>query len=96
MFVNTKKLENSKGQGNGVKANKANVAQNATKSNLDKRFEALGKIDKSFQNNKKQIISIAIDTKTMELLGKHCKKHCAARSAVINRLLLDWLDNQKD
>lgn len=38
---NTKKLENSKGQGSGVKENKANVAQNA-KSNLDKRFEALG------------------------------------------------------
>lgn len=97
-FINTKKLENSKGQGQGQgsKVNKANVAQNATKSNLDKRFEVLGKIDKSFANNKKQIISIAIDAKTMESLDKYCKKHCAARSAIINRLLLDWLDNKKD
>lgn len=94
-FINTKKLENSKGQEQGGKVNKANEAQNA-KSNLDERFEALGKIDKSFANNKKQIISIAIDAKTMESLDKYCKKHCAARSAIINRLLLDWLDNQKD
>lgn len=91
-FINTKKLENSKGQGQGGKVNKANVAQNA-KSNLDKRFEALGKTGNT---DKKCAINVTLDEQVLDRLNSYCGKHFSSRSAVINRLIADWLDNQKD
>lgn len=91
-FVNTKKLENSKGQ-----VSKDNVAQNAikdsTKSNLDKRFEALGEVGIT---DKKCAINITLDNKILHKLNVYCSKHFSSRSAVINRLISDWIDNQKD
>lgn len=91
-FVNTKKLENSKGQ-----VSKDNVAQNtikdSTKSNLDKRFETLGKAGIT---DKKCAINITLDNKILHKLNAYCSKHFSSRSAVINRLISDWIDNQKD
>lgn len=90
-FINTKKLEN-KGQGQGDKVNKANVAQNA-KSNLDKRFEALGKVGNT---DKKYAINVTLDKEVLDRLNTYCSKHFSSRSAIINRLIADWLDNQKN
>lgn len=90
-FINTKKLEN-KGRGQGDKVNKANVAQNA-KSNLDKRFEALGKAGNT---DKKYAINVTLDKEVLDKLNTYCSKHFSSRSAIINRLIADWLDNQKD
>lgn len=92
-FIDTKKLENSKGQGQGGKTNKANVAQNATKSNLDKRFEALGKVGNA---DKKCAINVTLDKEVLDRLNSYCGKHFSSRSAIINSLITDWLDNQKD
>lgn len=92
-FIDTKKLENSKGQGQGGKTNKANVAQNATKSNLDKRFDALGKVGNA---DKKCAINVTLDKEVLDRLNSYCSKHFSSRSAIINSLITDWLDNQKD
>lgn len=92
-FINTKKLENSKGQGQGGKTNKANVAQSATKSNLDKRFEVLGKTGNA---DKKCAINVTLNEQVLDRLNSYCGKHFSSRSAVINRLIADWLDNKKD
>lgn len=92
MFVNTKKLENSKGQGNGVKENKANVAQNA-KSNLDKRFEALGKVGNT---DKKCAINVTLDKEVLDRLNSYCNKHFSSRSAIVNRIIAEWLESLKD
>lgn len=94
-FVNTKKLENSNGNGAVVNA-KENSSQTA-KSNLDKRFEALGKIgNKSLLESKKQIVSLTLDNDVMDSLNKYCKKHYSSRSAIINSLIADWLESLKD
>lgn len=94
-FVNTKKLENSKGQGQVDKNNV--VAQNAkkgsTKSNLDKRFEALGKVGNT---DKKCAINVTLDKEVLDRLNSYCSKHFSSRSAIINRLIADWMCNQKD
>lgn len=88
-FVNTKKLENS----NGASVGK----NNSTISNLDKRFEALGKIgNKSLLESKKQIVSITLDSDVMDSLNKYCKKHYSSRSALVNRIITEWLENLKD
>lgn len=89
-FVNTKKLENS--NGNSAVNVKENSTQNA-KSNLDKRFEALGKIgNKSLLENKKQIVSLSLDSNVIDSLNDYCKKHCSSKSAIVNRAIAEWLE----
>ena len=83
-FIDTKKLENSKEQGNSVKTNK---------SNLDKRFEALGNAGNT---DKKCAINVTLDKEVLDRLNSYCSKHFSSRSAIINSLIADWLDNQKD
>lgn len=84
-FTNTKKLQNTKEQNE-----KGKITNNA-KSNFDKRFSAL-----SGAGNRanKQIVSFAIDSNAMEELDKYCKEHCSSRSALVNRLILEWCENQ--
>lgn len=82
-FVNTKKLENSNGNGAVV-----NTKEN---SNLDKRFEALGKVGNT---DKKCAINVTLDKEVLDRLNSYCNKHFSSRSAIINSLIADWLDNQ--
>lgn len=98
-FINTKKLENSNGN-SAVTNTKENSSQTA-KSNLDKRFEALGKASgksyKSFDgNNRKIATAFAIDSSNLDKLNDYCKKHYSSRSAIVNRIIAEWLENLKD
>lgn len=82
-FINTKKLEKEQNQ-------QGKIANNA-KSNFDRRFSALSGADNS---GKKQIVSFAIDSNALECLDKYCKEHCSSRSALVNRLVLEWCESQ--
>ena len=93
-FVNTKKLENSNGNGAAVNA-KENSSQTA-KSNLDKRFEALGKVGNTDKKDKKCAINVTLDKKVLDKLNSYCNKHFSSRSAIINRIIAEWLESLKD
>ena len=90
-FVNTKKLENSNGNGAAVNA-KENSSQTA-KSNLDKRFEALGKVGNT---DKKCAINVTLDKEVLDRLNSYCNKHFSSRSAIVNRIIAEWLESLKD